>query len=795
MRKTLAFLFLGFLMIEPVWSQMSDDAITEYIRSAILMGKNEQQIGQELIANGVSMEQLQQIRTQMLGQVGQTTQMQPSRNIKHLNTQILPDSISPIGQPNGELQPISTVAKKSDIFGHDLFHSKTLSFEPNENGATPANYKLGPGDEVNVDIWGISEASFKQTITPEGIIMIPQVGAIPLNGLTVTQAKEKIRRAISHRYAGLSGGGNTQISVTLGRIRTINVHVMGEVTVPGTYRLSSFTTLFNALYRAGGVTNSGSLRNVQLIRDGAVADTIDIYKFLFHGITDNDLSLQDGDVVIVPPYEQLVSIKGLVKRPMQYELRQGETLSDALCFAGGFVGNAYSAQLKVVRTTGREKQIFTLSEQNYPSFMMADGDIVTIDSNLTRFENMVVVEGAVFRPGEYAIGSSITTVKDLIAHADGLMPDAFLNRAIIIRENEDLSLRTLAIDLKKVLSGENPDITLQKNDVLVISRINELQGNDSVTIMGWVNNPGSFPYASNTTIEDLVVRAGGFKHGASTIRADVARRIYDPTSNSSTNQLAHVFTIDFSDDLALSKDANFTLEPYDIVIVRRSPGYHEQIKVSIKGEVMFPGEYILTSSDERLSSILKRAGGLTDFAYINGSRLKRKTAINDRNELINTMEMLDDNGKIDNRHRSQANSLSYPVGIHLEKAQKHPNSDYDIVMQDGDEIFIPSYDGIVRISGEVMHPNAVSYNKGKHARYYINQAGGYGLKAKKRQAYVIYPNGTVARAHCCTRIEPGSEIVVPKKEERIQMTTGEKLALASASASLVSVIIALIKLF
>lgn len=791
MRKILALLVLGFLSVGAAWAQMSNEAITEYLRSAISMGKSEQQIGEELIAKGVSIEQLQQVRAQLSNRMGQTGQTQSSQSTPGNDTRIQSDSVSPVGQPEGALAAFAK--KTSDIFGHDLFHSGSMTFEPNENAATPSNYKLGPGDEVNVDIWGASEASFKQRISPEGVIMIPQVGAITLNGLTVTQATEKIRRAVSRRYAGL-GAGSTQISVTLGRIRTINVHVMGEVKVPGTYRLSSFTTLFNALYRAGGITESGSLRNVQLVRDGAVADTVDIYKFLFHGTTDNDLSLQDGDVVIVPPYEQLVTLEGQVKRPMRYELRRGETFEDALRYAGGYMGNAYREQIKVERQTGREKQIYTLTHSNMAGFEMADGDKVTIGANLNRYENMVSVEGAVFRPGAYELGGDIATVRQLIAHADGLMPDAFMGRAVVVRENDDLSLRTIAIDLAKLMQGECEDVLLQKNDILVVSKITDLQDNGTLTITGWVNEPGTFPYADNTTIEDMVVRAGGFKRGASTIRADVARRIYDPKSKTTTNQLAHVFTLEFSDGLTL-QDNNFVLEPYDIVIVRRSPDYSQQKKVVIKGEVLFPGEYILTTADERLSSVIERAGGPTPNAYISGSRLTRKTSSTDREAMTDVLKNINNGLNIDDTTYEQVQATEYPIGIELGRAIKRPHSDYDIVLQDGDEIVVPGYDATVRINGEVMRPNAVSFIKGKHARYYINQAGGFGVQAKKRHAYVIYPNGTMSRARWCTRIEPGSEIVVPKKEERQQMTTSERLALASATASLVSVVIALIKLF
>lgn len=795
MRSVSVFFVTLLFAVVTTQAQISNEAITEYIRSAVASGKTEQQIGKELIARGVTLDQLKQIKRQYEQLQSNTTQSatdEAQPNSADVDGRIRHDEISPVGQPEGS--DGSYTARQSDIFGHDVFTAQNMSFEPNENAATPASYRLGPGDEVLVDIWGASEANFKLRVTPEGMILIPQVGAIPLSGLTMKQATEKIRRTVARRYAGLNGG-NTQISVTLGQIRTINVHMMGEVAVPGTYRLSSFSSLFNALYRAGGVTDAGSLRNVQLVRDGETIDTVDVYRYLFYGTTDSDISLQDGDVVIVPPYEQLVTMTGQVKRPMRYELRAGETLSDAIRYAGGFVGNAYRKQLKVVRQTEREKQIFTLGEKDYGLFRMADGDAVTVDSNLTRYENMVVVEGAVYRPGEYELGNTIATVRQLIAHADGLTPDAFLGRAIIIREKEDLSLMTIAVDLKKLMNGEASDVLLQKNDMLVVSRVTELQDNGTMSIVGWVNQPGTFPYASNTTIEDLVVRAGGFKQGASTIRADVARRIYDPKSSASSSKLAHVYTMDFADGLALRDSGMFTLEPYDIVIVRRSPDYSEQQKVNVKGEVAFPGEYILTSANDRLSDIMKRAGGVTSFAYIKGSKLIRRTEASERSEIIDVMNNLRTDVNIDSLTILQTQRATYPVGVQLDHAVKRPYSDYDIILQDGDEIIVPRYDGTVRINGEVMRPNAVSYRSGKHARYYINQAGGYGLNAKKRQTFIVYPNGTVSRARWLTHIEPGCEIIVPQKPERSHMTTGERLALASATASMVSVVIALIRLF
>lgn len=776
MCKLVLFFSLFTLSISAVFAQMSNEQVEQYIQNAIASGKSEQQIKAELLSSGIHMGQQRQ---------GATIQ-------EHTDNRVQNAVASPVGQPEGESSFSND--NRSNIFGHSLFHSKTMTFEPNENAATPSGYRIGPGDEVLVDIWGISEAHFKQKVTPEGVIFIAQVGAIPLNGLTVDQATEKIRHAVSSRYAGL-GGGSTQISVTLGSIRTINVHMMGELAVPGTYRLSSFSTLLNALYRAGGITNSGSLRNVQLVRNGATIDTIDIYQYLFYGITEKETKLNDGDVIIVPPYEQLVTIEGQVKRPMMYELRRGETLEDALRYAGGFVGKAYQSQLNVVRQTGREKQIFTLNEKEYSQFKMADGDVVTVESNLTRYENMVSIAGAVYRPGEYELGGGIATVRQLIEHAEGLTPDAFLGRAVLIRENDDLSLQTIAIDLKKLVNGESTDLLLKKNDKLVVSRTNDLQDNGTMTILGWVNEPGTFPYAKNTSIEDMVIRAGGFKHGASTIRADVARRIYDPKSNNKTDQLAQVFTLSFNDGLALSENSDFTLEPYDIVIVRRSPDYSKQQKITIKGEVLFPGEYILSSTDERLSSVIQRAGGLTPNAYTKGSKLIRHIEKEEKEELKQVMENISANADIDALTMKQTLQETYPVGIQLDYAMKHRGSDHDIILQNGDEITIPCYDGTVRINGEVMRPNSVSYVKGKHARYYINQAGGYGSHAKKCKTFIVYPNGTVSRARWLTRVDPGCEIIVPQKNERVQMSVTERLALASATASLASVVIALIRLF
>ena len=540
-------------------------------------------------------------------------------------------------------------AEQKGIFGHNLFNGVNLTFEPNENVATPEDYKLGPGDEVVIEVWGLNEDMSRQVISPEGRISISMVGPVYLNGLTIKEAEKKITAALKAKYAGIGGENpGTFVSVSLGNIRTIRVNVMGEVVTPGTFRMSSFSSVFSALYRAGGVTVSGSLRDIKVMRDGEELATVDVYEYLFDGKSGSDITLKEGDVIVVPPYLNLVSVEGGVKRPMRYELRDDESLQTLLDYAGGFAGDAFRGDVSVVRVSTEEREIYTVASDEYSTFALADGDIVTVRSNLSRFSNRVEVSGYVFRPGMYELGGDIATVRQLVEAAGGVTEDAFLSRAILLREKENFDYRNIPVDLGALLSGADEDIVLHRNDVLIVSGIHDVVDRGILTINGFVNNPGVFPYAENTTVEDLILRAGGLLDGASTARIDVARRMYDPASTESTDTLGFSFSFSVKDGLAIGEGEDFVLMPYDVVSVRKSPGFRPQRFVTLEGQVLFPGEYVILNEGERISDLIARAGGFTGTAFLDGARVVRQyrdgdvlTAINESLEKISAASLRD----------------------------------------------------------------------------------------------------------------------------------------------------------
>lgn len=686
--------------------------------------------------------------------------------------------------------------RKTKIYGQDVFRNPRLSFEPNDNAATPEDYVLGPGDELVIDIWGMNEATIRRTITPEGRIIISQVGAIELSGLTIKDATSKIKSALSRTYSGISGK-SSQISVTLGSIRTIQVNILGEVKVPGTYRLSSFSTVFNALYRAGGVTKVGSLRAIKIMRAGEQIATVDLYTFLFEGRQDTNVSLKEGDAIIVPSYETVVEVKGGIKRPMRYEMAKGETLDKLIAYAGGYSGDAHRDDINVTRQDGTTNRIFTVSEAASSSFELKDGDLVNISMNAVEtFENMVEIRGAVYRPGKFELGGDIATVKQLVAHAGGLLDDAFTARAQIIREKEDRSLELSSVALGAIVDGNAPDIVLKKNDILVVSNSNDIIEKGDFTITGYVVNPGAYQYADNTTVEDLILLAGGLTEGASTARVDVSRRIDNPGSMEASDTLAQVFTFGIKDGLVEDGTPNFYLQPYDVVAVRRSPTYVEQKIVTVTGEVTFPGQYTLVSNEDRISDLISRAGGPTPKGNVKGGMLKRKINQYERNVRTTMAQII--------KQGTDANdSLSikkikipevYTVGVEMDKAIAHPGSDYDMVLRDGDEIVVPEAATTVRVQGEVLYPNTVHFISGKSVGYYVRQAGGYSIQARRAKVYVVHMNGTVSVGHG-SKLEPGCEIIVPRRSDRNKLTTGEWLGIGTSAASITTMIATIISLF
>ncbi len=688
------------------------------------------------------------------------------------------------------------------VFGRDIFNNKELTFEPEMNIATPQNYRLGPGDAVVIDVYGASQKSLTTTVSPDGDIVVENFGPIAVSGLTVAQANARIRGRLGARYQ------SSQIKISLGQTRTISINVMGEVKNPGTYTLSAFATVFHALYMAGGTNELGTLRNIKIYRRNRLVSVCDIYDYILNGKMTGNVRLADSDVIIVGPYDCLVNLTGKVKRPMFYEMRKSESVESLLRYAGGFTGDAYTKAVRVNRKTGREYAVFNVEEFDMSSFRMADGDSVSVDSILPRYQNTVEVKGAVFRPGMYQMGNSINSVRTLIQHAEGLTEEAFTNRAVMHRMKADRTLEVVSVDVEGIMSGRVADLPLRENDVLFIPSRQEAMTERTITIHGEVHYPGIYKYADNETLEDFVLQAGGLKETASTVKVDVSRRVGNPRALSTDSIIARSYSFALKDGFVVDGQPGFTLMPFDEVYVRKSPAYSEQKNVSIEGEVVFAGDYTLTRRNARLTDLLKAAGGITDQAYVKGARLERVPTESERVRMEAAFKMQQEqlqqqlmalaassnSGNIQ-QVAQQANSQldkyqvpnTYPVGIELDKALADPTSDANIVLREGDKLILPQYTATVKINGAVMYPNTIAYQKGKGAKYYINAAGGFSQNARKSNAYVIYMNGMVGKLSQGAHILPGCEIVVPSKISR-RMSIAETMSLGSGMASIAAMI-------
>lgn len=758
---------------------LTDDQVVKYIKEQSAAGKSEKQIGKELMAKGVTPEQVKRIKAKYERERSADVPAQSSvqeydgrklvtstRDVEEV-TVVEGRDISGLTY-NSSAVDSENVRKRGSrsVYGRELFNSKSLTFEPNENMATPQNYKLGPGDEVVIDMWGNNEEHISQVISPEGSIMIAQLGPVYLNGMTINEANKYIKGVFARKYAGL-GDNETEINVTLGDIRTIQVDIMGEVSTPGTFRISPFSTVFHALYNAGGINDIGSMRNIQVLRNGRKVATVDIYDYLFKGKQTGNIRLQEGDVIIVPPYSQLVEVAGNVKRPMAYEIKPTETVATLLDYAGGFSGDAYGGMVRLERQNGTENELFNIDKAQFASYKLKDGDVVTIGTVLDRYANRVELNGAVMRPGVFALGKDIVTLTDLLNKADGLKEDAYKERALLYREGPDLTLEVIPFNINDILTGRAPDITLRKNDVVEIASVQEIFERGDFTIDGQVANPGQYSYVENTTLEDLILRAGGLLEGASRARIDISRRVVDPDAVEQTSVIAQTYTVSLENGIAADGKRGFMLKPYDVVHVRTSPGYEVQKNVLVDGEVLFAGTYALQTRNERLSDVVRRAGGVVEGAYLKGAWLSRKLSDSERLARDEAMRVAQQNttGEDSISINKIELSDSYNVGIDLVKALEMPGSTYDIILQEGDHLYVPEMQSTVRISGDVMFPNTVVYEPGKNLKHYINQAGGYGDRAKKSKAFVIYMNGTVAKANNKTPIEPGCQIMVPSKQK------------------------------
>ena len=687
---------------------------------------------------------------------------------------------------------------KRKVFGRNIFNNKNLSFEPNMNIATPQNYRLGPGDAVFIDVYGASQKTIESTVSPDGYVTIEDYGPVQVSGLTVSQANAKLRSTLGSRYS------SSQIKLTVGETRSIMVNVMGEVKAPGTYTLSAFATVFHALYMAGGTNDLGTLRNIKVYRNNRLVSVVDIYDYMLNGKLTGNVRLADNDVIVVGPYDCLVNITGKVKRPMWYEMKKNESVGSVLKYAGGFTGDAYTKSVRVIRKTGREYSVYNVDEFDMSSFHISDEDSISVDSILPRFSNMVEIKGAVFRPGMYQVGDDINSVRTLIEHAEGLKEEAFTARAVMHRMKKDRTLEVVPVDVEGILSGKVADVPMQPNDVLFIPTKQEMMEERTITIHGEVNYPGIYKYASNETLEDFVLQAGGLKNSASTVKVDVARRVTNPKALTNDSIIARTYTFSLKDGFVIDGKPGFVLMPFDEVYVRKSPGFYKQQNITVDGEVMFIGTYTLSKKEQRLSDIIKAAGGINDRGYAAGATLVRRINESERKRLeaakkmaleqyetVAAEEAARTGQKMDltNSERIKKFQIedTYSVGIELDKALANPGSDADIVLREGDRIVVPQYTGTVKINGEVMYPNTVGYVKGKKASYYIDQAGGFSNKAKKRQSYIIYMNGTVAKVAHNAKPMPGCEIVVPAKATT-KMSIAETMTIGTSVASIATMI-------
>ena len=857
MKKIIVFIMFFSMIFTNVMAQssMTDSQVAEFVQKEAAKGTPQSQIVTRLMQNGVDISQIRRVKKMYerqkqnlgLGSTDQTTQ--PTSRLRTNNgkkneeeaeadkkataminrkraasttqriqgnttwKQEYDENDQDFLQMQNELLPLTKQKEEKDneekedsgkkVFGRDIFNNKNLTFEPAMNIATPQSYMLGPGDIVAVDVYGASQKTFNCTVSPDGQIVIEGFGPIQVGGLSIASAKARIRSTLGSRYR------SSRINLSLGQTRTITVNVMGEVKVPGTYTLSAFATVFHALYMAGGTNDIGTLRNIKIYRNNHLISVCDIYDYILNGKMTGNVRLNDGDVISVGPYDCLVDITGKVKRPMYYEMKKNESVGTLLKYAGGFTGDAYTKAVRVNRKTGREYAVFNVDEFDMNSFRIADGDSVTVDSVLPRYHNTVEIKGAVFRPGMYQLGDGINSVRTLIQHAEGLTEDAFTNRAVMHRMNEDRTLKVIPVDIKGIMSGKIADIPLKENDVLFIPSKQIAMTERTITIQGEVQYPGIYKYADNETLEDLVLQAGGLKDAASTVKVDIARRVVIPHALTTDSIIAQNYTFALKDGFVIDGEPGFVLQPFDEVYVRKNPSYSVQQNVSIEGEAQFPGTYTLSKRNARLTDLLKAAGGITDIAYIKGARLERQANADEKARMEAAYKMQQEQlqqqllqlaASSQNSNIMQAGTEatkkqlekfqvpnSYPVGIELDKAISNPQSDANIVLRAGDRLILPRYTATVKINGAVMYPNVVSFQKGKSAHYYINAAGGYAQNARKGGAYIIYMNGMVAKAKTGAKIEPGCEIVVPSKITR-KMSIAETMSLGTGMASIAAMI-------
>jgi len=834
MNKYVLTLLLVFCAVQSYAQSMTDAQVLKYIQKETKAGTSQSQIAVKLMQRGVDMKQLQRVRQQFgssssysgsSGQSGSSSSSGDSR-MRKSNGSVMVDAYgNPLYSPSsafamgaaGEIEDLesrpnvylpdsmSTMVNGKRVFGRDIFNRRMLTFEPSMNIATPTNYVIGPGDRVIIDIYGASQKSEQLEVSPDGNVVISGFGPIRISGLTVQQANARIKEQLGQRYKSSS------IQMTVGQTRTIMVNVMGEVTAPGTYTLSAFATVFHALYMAGGVTGVGTLRNIKVYRGGRQLTVVDVYDYILNGKLTGNIRLADNDVIVVGPYDCIVDIVGSVKRPMAYEMRRNESLATLLDYAGGFTSKAYRKSIQLNRISGNYYSAYNVPEFEMNSFKLMDGDSVSVDSILDRYENTVQIKGAVFHPGMFDIGTSCNTIRSLIENAGGLTEDAFSTHAVLHRMQTDRIRKVLSVDIEGIMAGTVADIPLENEDVLFIPFRSETLNERTLTIHGEVQLPGIYAYAEDETIEDFILQAGGLTDAASMARVNVSRRISDPKATDSSDEIAKMFSFEIKDGLIVDGDRSFTLEPYDEVYVRRSPGYHPQKNVFVEGEVLFEGQYALTTKNQRISELIMAAGGVTPQAYVRGARIERVMTEDEKfrnRQVLDLVRQKGQNSGLDMVMQDEEaadynineitdslenDTVRYSVGIELDKALANPGSDYDLVLKEGDRLIVPEYNGTVKINGNVMYPNTVAYSEGKNYKWYINQAGGFGSRAKKSRSFVVYQNGTVSKAKKA-KIEPGCEIIVPSKTTTTSEMLGQIGAVGTSMATILTLLISVVNL-
>lgn len=841
MLKKIYILFMFVSLAQLAYSQtMTDEQVIRYVTEQREKGKDQNTIVSQLLRKGCTVEQIRRIRKKYQAQQEQlgavditgensgktksrlrTDKQKAEEKSRQQNNYMVRSQIRGRNGMGGmtqnermqgmndeiEFMDIDSLIyyrnmfqDENEVFGRNIFNNEMLTFEPNMNMPTPANYILGAGDNVIIDVWGASQTTFEEVISPDGTVTIEGVGPVKLAGKTVKEANAHIKGVLGQFYS------SSQVSLTVAETRSIQVQVMGEVVAPGTYTLSSLSSAFNAMYAAGGINELGTLRDIRVYRKGKLISTIDVYDYILNGNSAGDIRLQDDDVIVVGTYDCLVNIRGKIKRPMFYEMKKNESVATIINYAGGFTGDAYRKNIRLIRKTGYEYSIHTIEEFDMSGFTLNDGDSIYVDSIIPRFSNMVEIRGAVFHPGMFQMNGSINTVRELVNAAEGLREDAFVARAVMHRRKPDLTLEVLPVDLQGLMNGTVADIPLRKDDVLFIPSKLDMQGVQTVKIGGEVNYPGTYLYADNTSLEDIVLQAGGLTDAASMVKVDIYRRIVDVKAKEEASSLIETFSFGLKDGFVVDGDPGFILKPFDEVVVRKSPTYTEQQNVSVEGAVNFTGEYAMSSKNFHLSDLVKAAGGLSAVAYSKGARLERRMTEEERLQRENTLrtsqialyeESMNSEKNFDfNRADTLLNMKldlgnTYPVAINLDKAMENPGGVDDITLREGDKLVVPQYTNTVKVSGDVMYPISMNYKEGESLNYYIKRAGGYGDRARKSRVYAVYMNGSVELIshHSSKAIQPGCEIVVPSKQNKSKMSTAEVMSIGISATSVATMII------